>query len=254
MAGYDTGFVEIDEIWSQDKALRKYSSHKNWYTKYITKVQNLKNLNDKAYDSRLEEELNKNFTKAENTAACLRQVTCYLTQVGYKKWEDHQKEVDNMDKEVENLWKDISAKAHVRNQAARRNPLLAAAGPARDQDNSGTIKLVAELKPDVLSQVATAGELRIWVKKIEAYYHASNMQVARIAVQQAYLRNCLDNALAPQLDSTVQPTTPIIGVGSHVFLHWPPSLKENILPFSEESSSSVWRSNKGKMKGISSRP
>ena len=60
MAGCDTGFVEIDKIWSQDKALRKYSSHKNWYTKYITKVQNLKNLTDKAYDSWVEEELKKN--------------------------------------------------------------------------------------------------------------------------------------------------------------------------------------------------
>ena len=39
------------------------------------------------------------------------------------------------------------------------------------------------------------------------------MQVAQIAVQQAYSRNCLDNALALQLDSTVQPTTPIIGGG-----------------------------------------
>ena len=95
MAGCDTGFVEIDETWTQDKALQKYSSHKNWYSKYISEVQNLKNLNDKAYDSRVEEELNKNLTKAENTAVCLGQVTCYLTQVGYKKWEDHQKEVDD---------------------------------------------------------------------------------------------------------------------------------------------------------------
>ena len=39
------------------------------------------------------------------------------------------------------------------------------------------------------------------------------MQVARIAVKQAYLRNCLDNALALQLDSTVQQITPILGGG-----------------------------------------
>ena len=58
---------------------------------------------------------------------------------------------------------------------------------------------------------ATAGELRIWLKKFEAYYHASNMQVERIQVQQAYLRNYLDNTLALQLDSTVQQTTPVIG-------------------------------------------
>ena len=120
MAGCDTGFVEIDETWTKDKALRKYSSHKNWYAKYIAKVQNLKELNDKAYDSRVEEDLSKNITKAENTAACLGQVTCYLTQVGYEKLVDHQKEVDDMDKEVAALWKEVSAKAHLRSQAARR--------------------------------------------------------------------------------------------------------------------------------------
>ena len=115
-----------------------------------------------------------------------------------------------MDKEVEILWKEVSTKAHVRNQAAaQRNPVLEAVGPARDQENTGAMKLVAELKPDVLSQDATAEKLRIWVKKFEAYYHASNMQVAQIAVQQAYLRNCLDNTLVLQLDSTVQQTTPI---------------------------------------------
>ena len=112
-----------------------------------------------------------------------------------------------MDKEVEILWKEVSTKAHVRNQAAaQRNPVLEAVGPARDQENTGAMKLVAELKPDVLSQDATAEKLRIWVKKFEAYYHASNMQVAQIAVQQAYLRNI---TLVLQLDSTVQQTTPI---------------------------------------------
>ena len=39
------------------------------------------------------------------------------------------------------------------------------------------------------------------------------MQVARIAVQQAYLRNYLYNALALQLDSSIQQTTPKIGRG-----------------------------------------
>ena len=56
----------------------------------------------------MEEDLIKNLTKAENTAVCLGQVTCYLTQIGYEKWEDHQKEVHDMDKEVETLWKEVS--------------------------------------------------------------------------------------------------------------------------------------------------
>ena len=39
------------------------------------------------------------------------------------------------------------------------------------------------------------------------------MQVAIIQVQQAYLRNRLDNALALQLDSNIHQTTPVIGGG-----------------------------------------
>ena len=60
-----------------------------------------------------------------------------------------------MDKEVAALWKEISAKAHLRSQAARRNPLAAAAGPARDQDNSGNMKLVAELEEPTLPAFTT---------------------------------------------------------------------------------------------------
>ena len=52
------------------------------------------------------------------------------------------------------------------------------------------MSLVAELKPDVLSQDATAGELRIWVTKFEAYYHTSNMQVARILEELPGQRSC----------------------------------------------------------------
>ena len=70
MAGCDTGFIEIDDTWNRATVLRKYSSHKSWYSKFVVKVQNLKELNDKAYDSRLEENINVNLTKAENSAAC----------------------------------------------------------------------------------------------------------------------------------------------------------------------------------------
>ena len=83
MVGCDTGLIDIDETWNQETALRKYSSHKNWYSKFVVKVQNLKDLNDKAYDSRVEENIYVNLTKAENTAACLGQISQYLTQIKY---------------------------------------------------------------------------------------------------------------------------------------------------------------------------
>ena len=93
-------------------------SHKSWYSKFVVKVQNLKDLNDKSYDSRVGENIYANLTKAENAAACLGQISHYLTQIKYKKWEDHAKEVQDMDAEVAALWKEILTKAHVRGQAA----------------------------------------------------------------------------------------------------------------------------------------
>lgn len=90
-----------------------------------------------------------------------------------------------MDAGVAALWKDVLTKAHVRGQAARRRNAAPPAAPW-EQENSGGMKLVAELKPEVLLHDTTAGKSRIWLKKFEAYYYASNMQVARIQVQQAY--------------------------------------------------------------------
>ena len=82
------------------------------HSKFIVKVQNLKDLNDKAYDSRVEENIYVNLTKAENTAACLGQIAHYLTQMKYEIWEDNGKEVQEMDAEVAALWKDVSTEAH----------------------------------------------------------------------------------------------------------------------------------------------
>ena len=75
-----------------------------------------------------------------------------------------------MDAEVAALWKEVSTKAHIRGQAAARRNTAPPTAPWEDS-NSG-MKLVADLKPDVLSHDATAGKLRIWLKKFEAYYHA----------------------------------------------------------------------------------
>ena len=76
------------------------------------------------------------------------------------------------------------------------------------------VTLVTELKPDTLSHDASAGELRIWCRKYEAYYHASNMQLARNQVQQAYLWNCLDSELYLRLTSAIADTTPVLGAGA----------------------------------------
>ena len=142
MAGCDTGFIDIDDTWNQATALQKYSSHKSWYSKFIVKVQNLKELNDKAFDSRVEENINVNLTKAENS--CFDQISHYLTHIKYEKWEDHATEVQEKDAEVNALWKEVSTKAHVRGQAAARRNVAPQAAP-REDATTGGMKLVAEL-------------------------------------------------------------------------------------------------------------
>ena len=86
------------------------------------------------YDSRVEENIYTNLTKAENTVSCLGQIYHYLTQIKYEKYGK------TMIKRFKTwmqrlLRKDVLTKAHVRGQAAaRRN----AAPPvvARDQENN----------------------------------------------------------------------------------------------------------------------
>ena len=85
--------------------------------------------------------------------------------------------------------------------------------PPSVQD-SQSVKLVSELKPDTLSHYSSAGELRIWCRRHEAYYHASNMQLVRNQVQQAYLLNCLDSKLYLRLTSSIAATTPVLGAAN----------------------------------------
>ena len=106
------------------------------------------------------------------------------------------------------LWKKIWTKAHVKGQTAARTNV--APVPAREPENNGCMKLVAEVKPEVLSHDTKAGELRIWLKKFEAYVlsclkHASSQNASSAGISQK-----LDNALALQLNLLVQQTSPVI--------------------------------------------
>ena len=103
--------------------------------------------------------------------------------------------------------------SHQRSAVPPASP-AAACRPPLAADASTQIKLVLELKPSVLPNDASAGELRIWIKKFEACYQASGMQHARTAVQHGYLLNCLDSTLSLQLDCGVTAQTPMLGAYS----------------------------------------
>ena len=62
------------------------------------------------------------------------------------------------------------------------------------------MKLLGELKPETLQHDSTSGDLRVWRKKFESYYTASNMHLSKLSEQHAHLLNCLNRELSLQLD------------------------------------------------------
>ena len=141
------------------------------------------------------------------------QIAKFLVQKKFEKAKDHQEEVAGLEVEVAEAWDKYQTNIHARAAAS------AAASPAATRrtppvQDSESVKLVSELKPDTLSHDSSAGGLRIWCRKYEAYYHASNMQLARNQVQQAYLLNCLDSELYLRLTSSIAATTPVLGAGN----------------------------------------
>ena len=199
----DTGFVEIKGDCSVESA-----AHKRWVDKHLGKVYSLMNLLDKQFDRRSEEKTEELLAKTENQIAALSQYSEFLTQKKYEEAKEHLGEVDKLEADIEKAWDLFNKNAHSRSAAS----LAAVRWPPPATDTQ--IKLVTELKPETLAHDATARELRIWLKKFEAYYIVSGMQNTCTAVQQAYLLNCLDSELSLQLDGCITSRTPVLGPNS----------------------------------------
>ena len=172
----------------------------------MVKVYSLMNLLDKQYDRRSEEKAEENLKKAENQIAALSQYTELLTQKKHEKAKEHLEEVKNLEEDITKVWELLNKNTLERSAAPPASPAAARRPPPV---GDGQIKLVTELKPETLAHDALAGELRIWLKKFEAYYIASGMQNTCTAVQHAYLLNCLDSELSLQLDGCITAQTAV---------------------------------------------
>ena len=213
MSATDTGFVELPDTCSVAEALRKYSSHKAWSTRYANKVAKSQPLLNKAFDRRTDEIVSENIRKAENQVAAMAMIAKFLVQKKYEKAKDHLDKVEELEVEVAAAWDRYTTNIHAR-AAAANTPASPAARRPPPASDANELKLISELKPDTLSHDASAGELRIWCCKYEAYYHAYNMQLVRNQVQQAYLLNCLNSELYLRLSSAIAATTPVLGAGA----------------------------------------
>ena len=174
------------------------------------------NLLDKQFDRRSEEKTEELLIKAENQIVALSQYSEFLTQKKYEKAKEHLEQVDNLEADIEKVWDLFNKNAQMRSAIPTASP-AAARRPPSATDNQ--IKLVTELKPETLAHDASAGELRFWLKKFEAYYIASGMQNARTAVQHTYLLNCLDSELSLYLDGCITAQTPVLGLNSCTARH-----------------------------------
>ena len=149
MSAAETGFVELPDTCSTAEALRKYSGHKSWSTRYMNKVSKSQPLLDKLYDRRTDEIVSKNICKAENEVAAMGMIAEFLVQKKYEKAKHHLDEVEELEEEVAAAWDRYTTNIHARAAAANTPASPSARRPPPAAD-SNTVKLVTELKPDTL--------------------------------------------------------------------------------------------------------
>jgi hypothetical protein len=96
-----------------------------------------------------------------------------------------------------------------------RPPVVGAPGPV------GQARVICkpekDLKPQELTADMTPVEFAYWVDAFEAYHAGSHMEVATIAVQQAFFKACVHSILYNRIKSNiVSGVTPVLGPGNSV--------------------------------------
>ena len=64
-----------------------------------------------------------------------------------------------------------------------------------DEERQRPVKVVSDLRPSKLTLDNTPGELRIWIRKLNAFFTASNLKEASLEEQKAHLAACIDDKL-----------------------------------------------------------
>jgi hypothetical protein len=95
-------------------------------------------------------------------------------------------------------------------------PVVGAPGP-----NVGQVRVICkpekDLKPQELTAEMTPVEFAYWIDAFEAYHAGSHMEVATIAVQQAFFKACVHLILYNRIKTyIVSGVTPVLGPGNTV--------------------------------------
>jgi hypothetical protein len=96
-----------------------------------------------------------------------------------------------------------------------RPPVVGVPGPV------GQVRVICKpeknLKPQELKADMTPVEFAYWVDAFKAYHAGSHMEVATIAVQQAFFKPCVHSILYNRIKSyIVSGVTPVLGPGNTV--------------------------------------
>ena len=114
----------------------------------------------------------------------------------YAKAKDHAEEVAEFFATLDECATAIFHVIHKRHAAAPQAALAALPAPAPIWT---TAKPSAELKPEKLSHDATMATFRTCKKQFRAYYDAGSIGSLPCTQQQAYLNNCVDEALRSRI-------------------------------------------------------
>ena len=107
------------------QALRSYTAHKRWATRYLDTVDQLIELLQEVFSNATLTQLDTALTKFESQVARLGQYSDILVQEKFPKAKDHSEEVQDLEKVVKRRWKDyhiIANKAATANTPAMQEP------------------------------------------------------------------------------------------------------------------------------------
>ena len=158
------------------------------------------------YSAPSEVRVNNRLEKLEKHTHKLSDITDYLLTAKYSKAQDHAEEVAEFFATLVDCATAIFRVIHERHAAAPQAAIAAlpASAPVRS-----SAKPSAELKPKEISHDASMAMFRTWKKQFRVYYDAGNIGSLPCTQQQAYLNNCVDEALSSRIDRESTATTPV---------------------------------------------
>ena len=210
--------MDLAEMTTED-VLCSYYLVKSHRTRVEREINSLLELLHAQYSATSELHLNDRLEKLERHTHKLLDISEYLVRIKYPKARDHSDKVREFMDTLNKCSTDVFTVLHDRHAVAGP-ATLALAGLAAVAPRPNLKPSASELKPSLLSHDSSTATFRVWKKRFRAYYNASGINHLPCLQQQAYLSNCLDDALQARIDREATATTPIYSGILHASRYW----------------------------------